>query len=98
MFDAPRKRVLQADTNPKLIPPGWGWRSQTTTVETMDMRKRGRWQYVYRDADGKEYAFRGVYREVVPHGRLVSAFEFEGIRAASSWRPRGSRSGAARRN
>ena len=78
VFDAPRDRVFKAYTDPKLIPKWWGLRSQTTTVERMDVRKGGRWRYVCRDADGNEYAFRGEYREIVPPERLVATFEFEG--------------------
>lgn len=79
VFSAPRERVFRVYTDPKLIPPWWGLRSQTTTVETMDVRKGGRWRYVCRDRDGTEFAFRGEYKEVVPPERLVFTFEFEGM-------------------
>ena len=79
VFNAPRERVFRAYTDPRLIPQWWGPRSQTTTVETMDVRKGGGWRYLGRDPDGTEYAFRGEYREVVPPERLVSTFEFEGM-------------------
>src|SRR5437879_9175256 len=32
VFDAPRERVFQAYTDPKLIPRWWGRRGQTTTA------------------------------------------------------------------
>lgn len=79
VFNAPRTRVFRVYTDPKLIPQWWGPRSQATTVETMDVRKGGRWRYVSREPDGSEYAFRGECREVVPPERLVSTFEFEGM-------------------
>jgi uncharacterized protein YndB with AHSA1/START domain len=79
LFDAPRKRVFEAYTDPKLIPKWWGPRSQTTTVETMDVRVGGRWRYVSRESDGKEFAFRGTFLEIVPPERLVSTFEYEGM-------------------
>jgi len=79
VFNAPRERVFRTYTDPKLIPRWWGPRRQTATVETMDVRKGGRWRYVSRDPDGTEYGFRGEYREVVPPERLVSTFEFEGM-------------------
>lgn len=79
VFNVPRDRVFRAYTDPKLIPHWWGRRRQTTTVDTMDVRKDGRWRYVCRDPDGTEYAFRGEYREVEPPKRLVSTFEFEGM-------------------
>jgi len=79
VFNAPREDVFRAYTDPKLIPQWWGLRSQTTTVEAMDVRKGGRWRYVCRDPSGTEYAFRGEYRDVEPPERIVSTFEFEGM-------------------
>jgi uncharacterized protein YndB with AHSA1/START domain len=43
----------------------------------MDVRPGGAWRYIYRNADGSETAFRGVYREVTPPERLVQSFEYE---------------------
>jgi uncharacterized protein YndB with AHSA1/START domain len=79
VFDAPPKRLFAAYTDPKLIPTWWGPRSTPTRVDTMDVRKGGRWRYVSRDADGNEFAFRGEYLEIVPPERLVSTFEWEGL-------------------
>ena len=79
IFDAPRRRVFQAYTDPKLIPKWWGPRNQTTKVDVMDVRKGGKWRYVSRDTDGTEFAFRGEYKEVAPPERLVSTFEWEGM-------------------
>jgi uncharacterized protein YndB with AHSA1/START domain len=39
----------------------------------------GAWRVVHVDPDGNEYAFRGVYHEVVPSERVVLTFEFEGM-------------------
>jgi uncharacterized protein YndB with AHSA1/START domain len=79
VFDAPRELVFRAYTDPDAIPHWWGPRRLTTTVDKMDVRPGGVWRYVHQDADGNEYAFNGVYREVVPPERLVSTFEFEGM-------------------
>jgi uncharacterized protein YndB with AHSA1/START domain len=43
------------------------------------MRPGGIWRFVQRDADSHEYAFHGVYHEIVPPARLVYTFEFEGM-------------------
>ena len=77
VFDAPRKLVWEAYTNPKHIPHWWGLRGAATIVDKMDVRPGGLWRYIQRAPDGTEYAFNGVYREVVPPSRLVSTFEFE---------------------
>ena len=79
VFDAPRKRVFEAYTDPKLIPLWWGPRAHTTRVDRMEVRKGGKWRYVSRDTDGSEYAFRGEILEIVPQERIVTTFEFEGM-------------------
>lgn len=78
IFDAPHERVFKAYLDPKLIPQWWGPERLTTEVDTMDARSGGVWRFVQRDADGKEYAFHGVYHQVSPM-RIVQTFEFEGM-------------------
>jgi uncharacterized protein YndB with AHSA1/START domain len=78
-FDAPRALVFRALTDPALIPHWWGPRRHTTTVDVMDARPGGAWRFVSRDAEGNVFAFRGVYREVVPPARVVYTFEYEGM-------------------
>ena len=78
VLDAPRDRVFRAYTDPNAIPEWWGPRGYTTRVETMDVRSGGRWRFVQHDTEGKEHAFHGAYREVVPPERIVQTFEYEG--------------------
>jgi uncharacterized protein YndB with AHSA1/START domain len=78
LFDAPRELVFRTYTDPELIPKWWGV-GGTTTVDEMDVRPGGRWRYVQHDESGNEYAFSGVYREVVPPERLAYTFEFEAM-------------------
>ncbi len=79
VFDAPRALVFQAYIDPALIPRWWGPRGVTTIVDKMDVRPGGVWRYIHRGADGEEWAFNGVYREITPPERLVYTFEFEGM-------------------
>jgi uncharacterized protein YndB with AHSA1/START domain len=79
VFNAPRELVFKAHTDPNLIPKWWGRRNYTTTVDKLDLRVGGAWRFVQRDADGNEYAFNGVYREIVSPERLSYTFEFEGM-------------------
>jgi uncharacterized protein YndB with AHSA1/START domain len=79
VFDAPRERMLKTRTDPILTPQWWGPRNPTTTVDKMDVRPGGVWRFVQRDADGNEYAFKGVYHDVTPPERLIFTFEFEGM-------------------
>ncbi len=78
-FDAPRDRLFKVLTDPQLIPRWWGPRRMVTTVEKMDVRKGGDWRFIQRDPEGKEFAFRGMFREVKPPERLEYTFEYEAM-------------------
>ncbi len=75
-FDAPRELVFKAFTDPALVSQWWGPRDYTTVVDQMDVRMGGIWRFVQRGEHG-EFAFRGVFHEVVPNERLTYTFEFE---------------------
>jgi uncharacterized protein YndB with AHSA1/START domain len=73
VFDAPRRLVFEAHTNPEHV-PHWmlgpeGW---TMPVCEIDLRPDGAWHFVWRRSDGTEMAMHGVYREIAPPERLVS--------------------------
>ncbi len=73
VFDAPRRLVFEAWTNPQHV-PHWmlgpeGW---TMPVCEIDLRPGGEWHFVWRRANGTEMAMRGQYREIAPPERLVS--------------------------
>lgn len=77
VFDAPRDLVFKTYTDPALVPRWWGPEGMTTIVDAMDVRKGGIWRYVQHNAEGNEYAFNGVYHEVLAPERLIYTFEFE---------------------
>jgi uncharacterized protein YndB with AHSA1/START domain len=78
VFDAPRDLVFAAYTDPELVPRWWGSQRFTTVVDEMDVRRGGSWRFITRNKeDGAEYAFRGVYHDVVAPERIVATFEFE---------------------
>jgi uncharacterized protein YndB with AHSA1/START domain len=79
VFTAPRALIFKAYTDPDLIPRWWGPRRYTTTVDKMDVKVGGVWRFIQRDEAGREFAFNGVYREIVPPDRLAYTFEFEGM-------------------
>lgn len=73
VFDAPRRLVWEAWTNPKHV-PHWmlgptGW---TMPVCEIDLRPGGAWHFVWRKEDGEEMEMRGVYQEITPPERLVN--------------------------
>jgi uncharacterized protein YndB with AHSA1/START domain len=77
VFNAPREQVFKAMTDRNLVPTWWGPSSLTTRVDKMEVRPGGEWRYVQKDAQGKEYAFRGVYHDVTQNERLIYTFQWE---------------------
>ena len=77
VFDAPRELVWKACTDPELLPKWWGPRYLTTVVDKMDLKVGGVWRDIQKDAEGNEYAFNGVFKEVAAPERLTYTFEFE---------------------
>jgi uncharacterized protein YndB with AHSA1/START domain len=70
-FDAPRRLVYDAMTRAEHIRRWWGPRSLTLTVCEVDARPGGAYRLVQRAADGQEFPFKGVYRELVRPERIV---------------------------
>jgi len=75
VFDAPREVVFKTMLDPELIPEWW----VRTSVDVMVVRVGGSWRFVSVGSDGSEQAFRGTYREITPHERVVQTFEWEGM-------------------
>jgi len=79
VFDAPRRLVFEAWTNPKHL-PHWmlgpeGW---TMPVCEIDLRPGGAWHFVWRRSDGTEMEMLGIYREIKPPERLVNTESWGG--------------------
>ena len=78
-FDAPRRLVYKAMTQPDLIrrwlflPPGW---SMTTCEENVRVGGRYRWEWAGPDGQ-TAMKMHGTYREVVPGERLARTETFE---------------------
>ena len=72
-FNAPRRLVFEALTQPDLIrrwllgPPGW-----TMPVCEIDLQVGGSYRYVWHSEEqGVQFGFNGVFQEIVPQDRLV---------------------------
>jgi uncharacterized protein YndB with AHSA1/START domain len=79
VFDAPRRYVWDAHTNPEHL-PNWllgpeGW---TMPVCEIDLRPGGAWRFGWRREDGTEMEMHGVYREVTPPERIVHTEQWGG--------------------
>lgn len=77
-FDAPRKNVFKAYTEPALIrrwmtgPPGWAFK-----VCDVDLKVGGRYRWVWKsEKDGTEMEAGGVYKEISPPAKLVCTETF----------------------
>lgn len=70
VFDAPRRMVWEAWTDPKQVALWWGPRGFTTTIEEMDVRPGGVWKQVMHGPDGMDYPNKSIFTDVVPYERL----------------------------
>jgi uncharacterized protein YndB with AHSA1/START domain len=77
VFDAPRHLVFETMTKPEYVRRWWGCKDNPMTVCEIDLRVGGRYRYVSRAPDGNEFAFHGVYREIVVPERIVHTEIFE---------------------
>ena len=77
IFNAPRERVWQAMTDPKLVAQWWG-RGNKLLVERMEVERGGHWRFVEHSPDGV-HGFEGRFSEVTPPERVVQTFEWDGM-------------------
>ena len=71
-YSVPPQRVWRAWTDPQALKRWFGPGGEDpVSVADLDVRKDGRFRIVFGGADGKAHEVQGVYREVVPHRKLV---------------------------
>jgi uncharacterized protein YndB with AHSA1/START domain len=63
-FDAPRRLVMRAMTEPDLIKKWLGNSRASVVAAEVDFRVGGSYRYAFRTKDGNEFSFTGVYREI----------------------------------
>jgi uncharacterized protein YndB with AHSA1/START domain len=78
-LDAPRELVFKAFTDPKLYAQWLGPRTLTTIFEKLEAKNGGSYRFINKDEKGNEFAFHGVYHEVLAPERIIGTFEFEGL-------------------
>jgi uncharacterized protein YndB with AHSA1/START domain len=76
-FDAPRRLVFRAWTDPELAVHWWGPKGFASVSCEMDVRPGGTWRRLMRSPDGSLHCARGVYREIVAPERLVFTYAWE---------------------
>ncbi len=77
IFNAPRERVWQAMTDPKLVAQWWG-RGNKLVIEKLELKRGGHWRFV-EHSDHGVHGFEGRFAEVAPPERVVQRFEWDGM-------------------
>jgi uncharacterized protein YndB with AHSA1/START domain len=70
-FDAPRRRVFEAWTNPEHVKQWYGCGDSHLVSCEIDLRVGGEYRYVLLGPDGGEHTMTGKYLEIVRPDRLV---------------------------
>lgn len=77
VLDAPPMLVYKVWTEPEHMVRWMGPKGFTAPSAKLDVREGGQYRALIRSPEGKDYWFRGVYREVVENKRLVFTFAWE---------------------
>jgi uncharacterized protein YndB with AHSA1/START domain len=77
IFNAPRDRVWQAMTDPKLVAQWWG-RGNKVVIEKYELERGGHWRFVEHSYHGV-HGFEGRFAEIAPPERVVQTFEWDGL-------------------
>lgn len=77
ILDAPPVLVYKAWTSPEHMVRWMGPKGFSAPSAQLDVREGGNYRAHIRSAEGKDYWFRGTYREVVENRRLVFTFAWE---------------------
>ncbi len=98
VFDAPRKLVFGAWTDPDHLVHWWGPKGFTNTFHEFDMRPGGVWRFVMHGPDGTNCQNESVFVEIVkperivfdhvsaPQFRMTATFEDLGGKTRLTWR------------
>ena len=70
---APRARVFEAWVDPAQMVRWWGPDGFTTTMQEMDLRPGGVWQFIMHRPDGADYKNKSIFEEIVKPERIVYA-------------------------
>jgi uncharacterized protein YndB with AHSA1/START domain len=71
LFDAPRALVWKLWTDPEHIARWWGPNGFRSTIDEMDVRPGGVWQFTMHGPDGVDYPNKNIYLEIIEPERIV---------------------------
>lgn len=69
-FAAPPAAVFRAWTDPDQLVRWWGPKDFVLTIQTMEVKDGGIWEYVLHGPDGTDYPNRAIFEVVEPPRRL----------------------------
>lgn len=70
-LNAPVELVWETWTNPEHIAQWWGPNGFTNTITKMDLQPGGEWLLVMHGPDGTDYKNRSIFKEIIPHKKIV---------------------------
>jgi uncharacterized protein YndB with AHSA1/START domain len=73
MLNAPVELVWKVFTQAEHIKNWWGPNGFTNTIDIMDVRPGGAWEFIMHGPDGTNYKNKSVYKEVIKHEKIVFA-------------------------
>ncbi|HEV8512254.1 MAG TPA: SRPBCC domain-containing protein [Cyclobacteriaceae bacterium] len=71
MLNAPIELVWEVWTDPEHIKNWWGPNGFTNTIHKMEVAEGSEWLLTMHGPDGKNYANRSIFKEVVRHRKIV---------------------------
>src|SRR5258708_2942441 len=76
LVNAPRKLVWEVWTKAEHIKHWWGPNGFTNTIDKMEVKPGGVWEFVMHGPDGKDYKNKSIFKEIIKPERIV--FEYIG--------------------
>jgi len=71
LLNAPRELVWDVFTKPEHIKNWWGPNGFTNTIDKMDVKPGGEWEFVMHGPDGTDYKNKSIYKEIIRPERIV---------------------------
>jgi len=71
LLNAPRELVWDVFTTPEHIKNWWGPNGFTNTIDKMDVKPGGEWEFVMHGPDGTDYKNKSIYKEIIRPERIV---------------------------
>jgi uncharacterized protein YndB with AHSA1/START domain len=71
LLNAPIELVWEVFTKPNHIKHWWGPNGFTNTIDTMEVKPGGIWEFIMHGPDGTDYKNKNVFTEIVKHKRIV---------------------------